>query len=288
MTQPKPVELSGVPPGPSHEMLFFRALEQLEAFESAAKAWREVSADTISVDVDPQVVRDMQPDNPFKKVHPGEVGVELRFSEAYPINPNWALPVNESIHALRSCLDHLAYALACANTKGPLPRSVVEGSEFPIYGKSALSDAIAKKKIGAIHPKAQAIIKELQPHLEADYRMNHLWALHELDRVGKHRLLPIVGANVTKNVVSLGGDSNANMPHMILLGGPVKDSAPVAYFVLAPRDPEREMKVDGVIAYDIDFGDNLPSLGSCSETVAVIGHYIGTKVFPALEPFLTL
>jgi hypothetical protein len=144
-------------------MTFDRASEHLDAFESAAKAWREVSAHAVRKDIDPQIVRDMVPDHPMRSDHPDAVGVELQFRERYSIDPNWALILNEAIHGLRISLDHLAYALACANTEGPLPSTVAQNSAFPAWN-SEPSPVDLRKQIGAIHPDAQAIIKSFQPY----------------------------------------------------------------------------------------------------------------------------
>jgi hypothetical protein len=40
--------------------------------------------------------------------------------------------------------------------------------------------------------------------------------------------------------------------------------------------------------FDLDFGEELPSLGTCTGTVATHRDWVGKIVFPALEPFLAV
>lgn len=268
-------------------MTFDRACEHLDAFDHATTEWGKISAHLVSEERDRNVFEQWGPPRPGRVIPPNAIGVELIFRERYPIQRNWSLILNEALHGFRSCLDQLVYALGCAHQKGPLTDKMAAGSEFPIYWDKAPSTAILAKKIGAIHPKAQAIIEGLQPHHDTNFRLNKLWVLHELDRIGKHRLLPVLGANTTQNFVTVPVVGAAfQINRMAVTTGPVKDGTPIGWYVLVPTNPSGKVKVDFTADIQPVLGDGLPSLGTAWETLTAIRDEIQGVVFARLEKFL--
>jgi hypothetical protein len=286
----QPAQLSRVTPGASHEMMFRRALEQFQDCEAAITGWRKDSAHAILNQVEREVFETWgPPDRPGGRPIPaGAIGFEIVFRERYSIDPNWALITREMINNLRASLDHLAYALALAYTGDPLPDEAAEGSEFPIFWKHAPTASALKKKIGCIDPKAQTVIEAMQPHHDSDYRTNKLWALHELDRIGKHRVLPLVAAAATRNTLGMPvRDPNFTHVRSGFFGTfPLEDGAVVAQHILLPHDPHTEMNMQFDNAFDVAFGEGLPSFGSVLETLRALGLELEKRVFPALESFL--
>ncbi len=94
--------------------------------------------------------------------------------------------------------------------------------------------------IGCIHPDAQTIIKELQPHLrgEKEYVTSPLWQLYRLSNVDKHRL-----PHATLHA-SIGGayfpDAPSRPPDLSINIGPTKDGAEVASYTPPASETPRK------------------------------------------------
>src|SRR5215218_10964164 len=58
--------------------------------------------------------------------------------------------IGDCLHNFRSALDNLAYELAVAHHRGPLPHPYFKDSEFPIF-KGSMKPRDRRKKIGCIH-----------------------------------------------------------------------------------------------------------------------------------------
>ena len=109
------------------------------------------------------------------------------------LNPppaEFRLIIGDCLHNLRSALDSLVYELALAhNGIDPLPEDRAKGLEFPIFGNRMMDAQECRKKIGCIHPDAQAAIKGLQPYNKGnEFASDPLWKLHRLSNVDKHRV----------------------------------------------------------------------------------------------------
>jgi hypothetical protein len=261
-------------------MMFGRAIEQLEGLNKAISAWRELSGHVTIEEVDENVYRTWDRLRGWKD---DEFGVHLVFHERYPINLNWALILGECLHSFRCSLDHLVYALSEKHTGVPLPTHVEEGSEFPIHGPKPLGAGTAQKKIGATDPGAQAIIKGLQPHLDADYRLNPLWVLHDLDRRAKHRVIPLIVASGSGAMFDAGPGSSYRGGK--ITAGPLEDGTVIAEVVVAP-DANGKVNVGLETAWDVVVGEAWSPYGSVIDTLARIQNKIATEVAPPLEAFL--
>jgi hypothetical protein len=111
----------------------------------------------------------------------------------------------DTIHNLRSALDHLACCLAVQNGAAkisdvyfPIGR---EGEEkFKVY---------AKDKIKRLSESARTFIYELKPYKGGN---NMLYALHNLDVIDKHQTLPtaILGGAVSQLITSYDGPISVN------------------------------------------------------------------------------
>lgn len=118
----------------------------------------------------------------------------IRVKSDPPILPDeWGAIVGEIAHDLRSALDGLAWQLACNPGKE---------TSFPIFYKirkgGKLTSNFGKDGNGAI----KKINKNLWPRIKAfqPYQYGNggarspLWRLHELNRIDKHRLMPVLAA----------------------------------------------------------------------------------------------
>jgi hypothetical protein len=112
-----------------------------------------------------------------------------------------ALIAGDAAHNVRSALDHFAWAAVSSGVRG-------RQTYFPVWSSSpAPTPAQWQKQVSQQMNGASAELIEAVVKLEAweAGRDSLLWAIHELDRVDKHRLLlPTV---VVFTGISLDGDS---------------------------------------------------------------------------------
>lgn len=115
-----------------------------------------------------------------------ESGYVLRFKVNKTLPLEWSLVVGDFAHNLRSALDHLAWQLALLTTDKPK-----SSTEFPIFNDSSKfkdSHGGAQRKMKDILTSAHSVIESLQPYNRGNWsEVEHLWWLHELDRIDKHR-----------------------------------------------------------------------------------------------------
>ncbi len=147
----------------SHELKLDRASHHLDSFEAKVREWRERHTHRYESHFDRES---------------GKQFVYIRFPE--PVPAEFRLIIGDCLHNLRSALDNLAYELAVRHHgSSPLPDPFDRWSEFPIFGDREWTVRERRNKIGCIHPRAQAIIKRLQPYTRGDkFTSDPLWMLH--------------------------------------------------------------------------------------------------------------
>ena len=105
----------------------------------------------------------------------------------------WSLIVGDYIHALRCCLDHLVYAIACHEASPNRPTH--EGKlQFPIVGsREDFDDAvICRKQLGSISDPVRAIIEAYQPYNRPHPDLPPLLSvLQEFSNRDKHKLISL-------------------------------------------------------------------------------------------------
>lgn len=206
----------------SHELKLDRASHHLDNFEAKVREWRDRHTHRY--------------DSHFDR-ESGKQLVHIRFPEAVPAE--FRLIIGDCLHNLRSALDNLAYELAVRHHgSSPLPDPFDRRSEFPIFGDREWTVRELRNKIGCIHPRAQAIIKRLQPHNRGDkFASDPLWKLHELSNIDKHRAPHITQVAVSawhdiSEVPGLPGTLSINL-------GPFQDGAEIAsYTPVSPPLPK--------------------------------------------------
>jgi hypothetical protein len=121
------------------------------------------------------------------------------FARQVRAHSNRALPMRfsilsgEVVHHLRSCLDHIIWALADSQVKsGPGAAKL----EFPIFHAKPSNKSSFDRKIAGVPDGARQIIERLQPYHRPEAILtgplnDPLWVIHDLDRVDKHRELTI-------------------------------------------------------------------------------------------------
>ena len=195
------------------------------------------------------------------------------------------LLIGDCLHNLRSALDNLAYELAVEYQRGPLPDRYFETSEFPIF-KRPMKPHERRKKIGCIHPRAQVIIRRLQPYQHPiTYWLDPLWQLHQLNNVDKHRL-----PNVVQFATGAGAyfpDSPTRPPDLEVYMGPITDGRRVATYTPAPNEPPDEIHSEFLFVENLQFADNTYMIDAAvSRTLHKILSRIRDDELPPLAQYL--
>jgi hypothetical protein len=251
----------------SFELKLAWAKHQSHLLEGEIRAWRDAGGYEVVFDKHPQ--------------RPGH-NMRLKVGD---IAPGIPLIIGDALYALRSGLDHLAYDLAASFTN-PLPPQASERSEFPIYGDKPIPKDLAEHKLGAMDPKARAIIEGLQPNARGNaYSDDPLWKLNELARIDRHRFIHLTVATLAS--VGIGGD-NLHVEEMEIGGtGPTTgDGAKLGYASVRPIDPGRPMQMNVTPEPQVVFKDGDWAGVPILDFLAEIRGHIETEVVPPLSPFL--
>jgi hypothetical protein len=251
----------------SHDLKLAWAEHQFEVFEDQLGAWKAGGGYG--------VVFEPQPNTP-------EQIIRLKADDTPDV---FALVIGDALHAMRSALDHLAYALS--EDHATLTPEVAEKVEFPIFGDRPMNAGERERKIGAMDPDAATVIEGLQPHCRGDdYTEDPLWTLYDLARIDRHRLLHLTVAQL--EAVGIGGD-NLYIESMTISGvGPdAQDGAELGKCSVRPVNPGLPMHMNINAEPQIIFKEG-PRVGRAvlPELRAIHQHIAGT-VIPPLEPFLT-
>lgn len=248
-----------------------RAHEHLEGLKHEFETWNPGSAYRITDEFDP------------KRGH------NVIFGERIGDMPGrFSLLIGDCIYDLRASLDHLAFALASTYTR-PLSPDLEGASEFPIFNDVVKFVDKAPRKIGGMHPQAQALIEGLQPYHGGHYSKHPLWLLHELSNIDKHRrphltaLAFVARTGLIANNVSLEFFTDLGVR---LVGS--EGRTELVHYAATPTEPNQPMKVQFKHTINIAFADTTPALGmSVINTLGAIHNHIRDKIIPPLQPFLT-
>jgi hypothetical protein len=104
------------------------------------------------------------------------------------------LILGDAVHNLRSALDYLACELV--RSVGVDPKKVY----FPISDSPEQYEADSGGKTKGMPPEAKNDIDQMRPYRGGN---DAIWAIHKLDIIDKHRLLPTVGMRVGQWTVNL-------------------------------------------------------------------------------------
>jgi hypothetical protein len=105
-----------------------------------------------------------------------------------PVPLRIAVIAGEIVHHLRSCFDHVVWALA---RKNALPDS--ERANFPVCQTAGkFNNAVRDGIIKGVSASERPLIEALQPYRSPDPPNSILQIVHDLDITDKHRLLVVV------------------------------------------------------------------------------------------------
>lgn len=258
----------------NHELRLERALQHLQSLEAEVQRWLGT--------------------NPYSLFHEfdtegGENVIRVYFYGIVP--PQFGLIVSDCIHNLRSALDNLIYDLAVAYLDiSPLPEDRARLLEFPIFGKRAMTEGECRKKIGCIHPDAQAFIKELQPYQRGDNcTSDPLWVLRNLSNIDKHRV--VYTTLFARSSGAFGpGDAHTNVYDVAFHSEApgVERTAEIVRYRARPYEPSTKVHVQYGFSFDIAFGQGSPIYGELVlPTLTNLRNYLVNTVVSPLASYLT-
>ena len=207
----------------------------------------------------------------------------LRAHISSQLSPDLSILAGDCAHNLRSALDHIAFQLAKSHRNGPLPESAAKSVEFPVYStKTAYRDQ-APRKIKLLHPKAQEIIKAVQPYHGGDWDL--LGFVHELDRIDKHRKLNLTVTGLkevtaTAGFIQAGGFTISQSP------GPVEDKTDLLRWPVAPGNPDQQPKPHGYATFEVIVSEGPYERWWLVPQLRAAETLIREQVTPPLLPYL--
>jgi hypothetical protein len=227
----------------------------------------------------------------------GRRGPILRVEHARNPPPDWGVIIGECVYDFHSALDHLAFQLAVANTRGrALPKSVAESSAFPIFNSGPKfraanrggrpTPASGLRKIVGTSANAQAIIEQLQPyHRKRNPGARSLWQLHELSNIDKHRLLHVTHSSLEGSEFRLSSTDPVTFRGYEFTPGPLKSGAVIARWNLDPLPGEAlKVQIDANLITDVTFAKSSPARSVRGAGVLMTLNGIGTFIAQAVLP----
>jgi hypothetical protein len=186
----------------------------------------------------------------------------------HPPYEKWASLIGESAHALRSALEHTAYALV--NT----PTFVTDKTAFPILDEAGKWSSAHPKDLPGVKPDVLTEVEGLQPYKRFKDR-DPLWVVHLLDIIDKHRRLHLVDATVQGTYWKAVRGTLTPTEGGV---GPFKDGAVVGRFSLVP-DADSGMEMETQFEFGIAMGEGEPGEGTPAlSLLEYLRSYVGGVV----------
>lgn len=202
-----------------------------------------------------------------------------------PLPDDWSIIIGDAIHNLRSCLDHLAFAIA----RSRMRRKDRTNVQFPIDDAPRVGGFVKATNgcLPGVPKKARAIIEGLQPYSRINVGPHPLTVLREWSNADKHHALhPVWGVIGGGNVIS------PVLPVEWEIIEPIfEDEAEVfrARFDAPDVDVQFQPRIEMVVPIAIPttpkattFLTNVLPIESLRGILAFIRH----QVIPPLEPFV--
>jgi hypothetical protein len=174
------------------------------AADSFASCWQKLDRARKHADDLSREIRDFFAASPFQ-LEPavsdsaGVTHVTVRHLDTVPVSI--ALTAGDAAHNIRSALDHFAWAAVSPSAQGPR-------TCFPLGTAAATRDPVSwrrhvEQRLNGASPELITAVAAMEPWESGSDES--LWAVHELDRLDKHRL--VLSAAVTLGRIELHGDS---------------------------------------------------------------------------------
>lgn len=254
------------PPLSSHRRKLAHADTHIKEIERLVKAWvTDKSVYKIAVE-------------PNRKAHIEVFGEQLK-----PLPNDLELIIGDALQAMRTSLDHLAFALAIKN-KPTLTANEEKDVSFPIFdvpttpgNKSVkhMSSSVIAKVIGLCPDPA---VSPIQDH--------PLWLLNKANNRDKHRTITVAAvstANVSQNLKT----GIINGPAMIGIGGPKRTKRVGDRVLFSTFGPGSQVQVQIGAALQIIFNEGVEVADrEVVSTLRWFHDHIDSIVFKRLEKHL--
>lgn len=187
----------------------------------------------------------------------------------------YSIDVGEIAYNLRSALDHLIWQLVSANGKSTNPRH-----EFPIFIDAGDYDKSVGDQLRGLDDRQRGMIESFQPFQDNRSVGPHLWMLHKICNIDKHRYLNVVNTHSVTGA-HLEGHVPPELEHLATNRGTT------LWYSLRDTVHEHLVKIDVVVDVcfrDADLEAASPGYGSVIETEGIVQR---PPVVPALQSCLT-
>lgn len=262
-----------------------RAKAQIDTLEESIQGWLQGNAYALVEELEPET---------------GEYVLKAKITE--PPSDQWPLIVGETVHNLRSALDHIAYSMAFDGYKAQhpggsgIPANHQRRIMFPIVAASndarlTVEQFYAQVAVGQLRyvpGPAAASIEGLQPYKRSagNPTGDPLWVINELDVLDKHRKLATVAiANPLQSLQIGGGD--VHIKKLYIGGGPVEHDSEIMRWAIEGIGGA-SVKMERQFARFVALGEG-PGESTRSEIVWLLRslhNYVANTVLPELTPFL--
>ena len=173
----------------------------------------------------------------------------LKLKRTRPIPENIFLITGDAVHNLRSALDHLAYELVKIEISKPRKKSqehLLEDVQFPIAADiNRINHAIKTNQIDKAGKLVEISLRALRPYRGGNHG---LCALHDLDRIDKHRLIiPVIEVTATPYVSTYidPGSDGGTVTILIPADEPIEFDTPIEFDRATSRIPSNSFAVRG-------------------------------------------
>jgi hypothetical protein len=236
----------------------------IKSAEFKAK-WAKVHLDTLKTRTRFFVEEEAQQPTSEDDPKTGEYVVTL-FSTDPPVEA--ALIMGDFICALRAALDHLVWSMVAVHGKPS------RDTCFPIRHDNSVEAhvAIAKATFG-LPEEAITQIRYLQPYQRGDdYKITHLWRLHKLWNIDKHRFIAM-------HSVALRWDIPTHLPQPAI--NRLDDRVEMRF----PSSAKEDMHLYPRPTIDIQFGDDKEGIVVTATDFTEMHRYIAEGVIPMFKGF---
>lgn len=228
--------------------------------------WAKIHLDTLKARIKRFVEMEAKQPSAEDDVARGQHVVTLWATDP-PIDA--ALIFGDFICCLRSALDHLAYQLARVNGKPS------RDTCFPIRGDNTLEAQISITKATFGFPEdAIALIRVLQPyHHGKGFKLKHLWRLHQLWNIDKHRVIALHSTALDWTLpISLTQPDSVER---------FEDHVKMRF----PLSVKEQMHLYPRPTIDVQFGDDEEGVIVITKDLSEIHQYVAEGVIPMFKDF---
>lgn len=165
----------------------------------------------------------------FKIVHNGGIGIRVQVQKQPPFD-RWGVLIGETVHDLRSTLDHLTWALTIAHSGPPHGRLTRwwREVEFPIFTDHDAFRRTGLRDLQGVDPALIPTFEGLQPFHRAQPDRHPLAILHALSILDKHQTLPLVAIASRHGVIRTQHGPFTGRSRIRRVPAPIEDGALIA------------------------------------------------------------